>query len=168
MQIYYRRGLWFSLVFAIPAILVLLVQLDIVEYASRTSATTSYIIIGICGFLTILTAFSSTRLYFDNGKKACIQARSHFYGKKLVIYPYGKILNIVIRLNLNTADSVGGYQVGFTQAAIVFGQAATKYIELRHFGSEQSDYLSAVNFAKEICEYTGLSQLDESKIKRSL
>ena len=50
----------------------------------------------------------------------------------------------------------------------MFGQAATKYIELRHFGSEQSDYLSAVSFAKEICEYTGLSHLDESKIKKSL
>jgi hypothetical protein len=166
MEIYYRRGLWFSLIFAIPAIAILLIQIDIIEYANKAPDTAGYIIIGICGFLTILTACASTRLYFDNNEKACIQIRNHFYGQKRVIYPYVDILNIVVRLELNTTNNAGGYKVGFTKATTLFGQAATKYVELRHFGREQSDCLEAVKFAKEICEYTDLNYLDDSKIKR--
>ena len=166
MEIYFRRGLWFSLIFAIPAIVVLLIQIDIIEYANKAPDTAGYIIIGICSFLTILTVFASTRLYFDNNEEACIQVRNYFYGQKRVIYPYVDILNIIVRLEHNKTDDVGGYKVGFTQETILSGQAATKYIELRHFGSEQSDYLDAVKFAKGICEYTSLNYLDDSKIKR--
>jgi hypothetical protein len=166
MEIYYRRGLWFSFIFAIPTIVVLLIQIDIIEYANKAPDTVGYIIIGICGFLTILTVFASTRLYFDNNEKACIQVRNHFYGKKLIIYPYVDILNIVVALKRDSDHAIAAYRVGITQETMLFGRLATKYIELRYFGTEQVDYVGAVKFAKEICSYSELSYLDDAQIAK--
>ena len=70
------------------------------------------------------------------------------------------------RNNPHAATSAAAYRVGFTQETVLFGQAATKYIELRYFGRERSDYLDAVKFAKEICKYSGLNYLDDSQNER--
>ena len=126
MEIYYRRGLWFSLIFAIPLIVVLLIQSDIIEYANKASDTAGYTIIGICGSLTILTMFASTRLYFDSDEKACIQVRNHFYGKKRVIYPYADILNIVVKLKRYRNQASETYRVGFTQKNSVIRAGSDK------------------------------------------
>ena len=167
MEIYYRKLKWLSLIFAAAALAIILVEFDVIEVSDKPSSLVLYSIFAVCSFFVLLIVFASTRLYFDNSEQACIQERNHFYGQKRVIYPYVDILNIVVRQVRNTTDDVGGYKVGFTQEAKLFGQAGTKYIELLHFGSEQSDYMDAVKFAKEICEYTGLNYSDHSKIKRS-
>jgi hypothetical protein len=163
MEIYYYRGFWFGLLLAVPTVLVSLIQFDIIEYSNKASDTAGYIIIGVLGFLTILATFASTRLYFDNRKQACIQIRNHFYGGREVVYPYADILNIALVLSRNSGQPTAEYRVVFTRATMIFGRSATKTIELRKFGNEQSGYIEAVKFAKEVCQHSALSYLDDSK-----
>lgn len=163
MEIYYRKAFWVSPIFAIPAISVLLIQLDIIEYGNKVSDVVGYSIVGVCSFFTILTLFGSTRLYFDNVEQACIQIRKQFYGQKKLIHPYSDILNIIVRYRRDNDQASAAYKVGFTKERVLFGQTATEFHELRYVGIENKHYLESIKYAKEICKYSGLSYLDETK-----
>jgi hypothetical protein len=83
-------------------------------------------------------------------------------GKK-VVYPYAEMLNIALVLSRNSGQATAEYRVGFTRATTMFGRSATETIELRKFGNEQSGYIEAVKFAKDVCQYSALSYLDDSQ-----
>ncbi|WP_370979523.1 hypothetical protein [Agaribacterium sp. ZY112] len=168
MDIYYRKSLVLSILFAIPALLILLVQLDVIDYSNKESDLAAYTVMAICVFFSVLTAFASTRMYFDNDQQACIQLRKHFYGKKEVRHAYADILAIELRLRLQSTNRTGAYKVGLTRSTSILGQAAVEFIELKCFTNDHRGKKEAEHFAKSICDYSGLSFIDTTFIKRPL
>lgn len=168
MEIYCRKGIWLGAVFGAVAVSLLMAQLGVIDTTNVPSKRVGYIIISIISFFALLAGSASTRLYFDNSERACIQDRTHFWRTKRLVYPYEDILNIEVRLSRRTSNNVGGYEVGFTQETSMFGQKARKYIQLRYFGSTSEDYRDAVKFAKDVCEYSTIAYKDDTQIIRPL
>jgi|GEM_PF-2291462 len=169
MEIYNRRGGWLlGLILSAVAAVVLMAQLEVITLNNAPSKTVGYSIFAVIVFLALLVFFARTRMYFDNKECACIQERTHFWWTKRLVFPYASILNIVVCQSRNTHDNVGGYEVGFNQATRLLGQSAKRYTQLQYFGKTEQDYNEAVLFAHTICEYSGLTYLDDASIVRPL
>ena len=168
MEIYFRKARWLGFIFIVPAIWLWLSMAGYTSQAINGSETIpSYIAVGVCLLVALQCFMGSTRFYFDNGAKAGIQIRKHFYGKRIIRFPYSNILNVTIRCYRRGNKGVLVYRVGITERTTMFGQNATKFTELRSFGSAVEDRLAAQDFAKQICIYTKLNLADDSDAIRT-
>ncbi len=170
MEIYNHRARWLSIVFFIPAVLVFLLEIDVLSHDDDLPWYVSYIIISVCVLVSLQCFFASTRLYFDNQSKHIYQVRKYFYGKKIVSHSYSEIKNIEVRFSRKVYSSPHQpsgpprYKVGFTEKTTMFGQEATRFEQLREFGGEQKDYKEAMDFAKNVSEYSGIRLHDDSQV----
>ncbi|WP_345552594.1 hypothetical protein [Microbulbifer aestuariivivens] len=168
MEIYYRKARWLGFIFIIPAFWL---SLSVTGYSSisikGSEAIAAYAVIGLCFLIALQCFMGSTRFYFDNKAKAGIQVRKHFYGEKIVYFPYSNITGITILCYRRVDTGITRYCVGISESAKIFGQNAVKFIELRSFGGTEDDRSNAREFAKQIGSYTKLSLTDNSDIIRA-
>ncbi len=163
MEIYHRKVRWLGFIFIIP---VIWFSLTLTGYTSQhldsSETTAAYVVIGVCLLVALQCFMGSTRFFFDNEASAGIQIRKHFYGEKIVHYPYSNILEVTVRCYRRGNKAVPTYRVGITEGTKLFGQEATQFTELRSFGGTKEDRFAARDFAKEICLYTTLHFTDDS------
>lgn len=167
MEIYHRRAWWLGLIFIAPPIWL---SLSLAGYTSTSIAKSEFVvvcvIIGICLLVALQCFLGSTRFYFDNGEGSAIQIRKHFYGEKVIRFPYSSIIDISVRCYRRGKNTAPSYRVGLTQSEKMFGQSATKFIELKSFGGTDVDRKSALDFARKICSYAQIRINDNSDIVR--
>lgn len=168
MEIYYRKVWWLGFIFIIPAFWL---SLSVAGYTSLSikgsDAIAVYVVIGLCFLIALQCFMGSTRFYFDNKAKAGIQVRKHFYGEKIIHFPYSNIIDITIRCYRRGNKGIPRYCVGITESATTFGKNTLKFIELRSFDGAEDERSNAREFAKQISSYTKLSLTDDSDIIRA-
>ncbi len=170
MEVYYRKARWLGFIFIAPPIWF---SLTLAGYTPQnikgSEITVAYVVIGICTLVALQCFMGSTRFYFDNGARAGIQIRKHFYGKKVLRFPYSSIQEIAVRCYRRADKGDEGeiaYSVGFTEKTTLFGNDATKFTELRSYDGTDEGRSAARDFAKQICFYTKLDFLDDSETVR--
>lgn len=168
MEIYHRKARWLGLIFGLPA---LWLALSIAGYTSFSigsrDTVAAYIVIVVCSLMALLCFFGSTQFYFDNSIKAGIQTRKHFYGEKILLYPYDNIIDVTIRCYKRGNNGTPKYCVGITEQTEAFNQKSVKFTELRAFGGSKLELAAAYEFAKQISDYTKLRFFDDSDSVRA-
>ena len=167
MEIYHRRAWWLGLVFIAPSVWLSLSLAGLTSTSiAKSEVVAVYVIIGFCLLVSMQCFFGSTRFYFDSRAGAAVQVRKHFYGEKVIHFPYSTIIDISVLCYGWGKDDNKSYRVGITQSEVMFGQKAKKFTELKSFGGTENDRKAALDFAKEISTYTQISINDNSDVVR--
>ena len=164
MDIYHKKLPWLGFVFLLPVVWISISLAGYTDQAIPSSDLTAVcIIFGVCFLVSLQFFMGSTRFYFDNDEQAGFQIRKHFYGDNIVKIPYVNINEITVRCYRHGIKGPLNYQVGLTEVTNLFGCNSIKFTNLRFYNGEQKDLSLAIKYALDICAYTQIKFIDDSK-----